>query len=255
MRILTALIVISAPAPALAWGPTGHRITGVIAEANLSGIARAQVQQILGKETLAEAANWPDEMRSHPSEFWRETSTPWHYVTVPIGETYARAKAPAEGDAMVALKRYAAILKDPKGTLEGKQAALRFIVHIIGDLHQPLHAGKPGDRGGNDVEVTFFSAKSNLHSVWDSGLIDHRKLSYTEYAAWLSKDLTPEQVVQWWSPDPIGWISESTKLRDTIYPVDSNLSWNYAFEHTPNVDLRLSMAGVRIAAFLNETLE
>lgn len=254
MRALFLLALLALPSPALAWGQTGHRITGVIAEAHLSGLARARIRQILGDASLAEASTWPDEMRSDPSPFWQKTSTPWHYVTVPVGQTYADARAPEEGDAMTALRRFTGTLKDPKAPLADRQLALRFIVHIVGDLHQPLHAGKPGDRGGNDVRVTFFGEETNLHSVWDSGLIDRRQLSFTEYATWLSREIGPEDVVAWWSTDPATWIGESTTLRDTIYPADPKLSWSYAFQQTANVDRRLSMAGIRIAAYLNQVL-
>lgn len=254
MRGLLLVALLALPSPALAWGQTGHRITGAIAEVHLSGLARARIRQILGDESLAEASTWPDEMRSDPSPFWQKTSTPWHYVTVPVGQGYADAHAPDEGDAMTALRRFTATLTDPKAPLADRQLALRFIVHIVGDLHQPLHAGKPGDRGGNDVRVTFFAEDTNLHSVWDSGLIDRRQLSFTEYAAWLSREIAPADVVAWWNADPLVWIGESTRLRDTIYPADPKLSWNYAFQQTPKVERRLGMAGIRIAAYLNRVL-
>ena len=254
MRLLLTIALLVLPSPALAWGQTGHRITGTIAEAHLSGLARARIRQILGDETLAEASTWADEMRSDPSPFWQKTSTTWHYVTVPVGEAYADTHAPAEGDAMTALKRFSATLRDPNAKLADKQLALRFIVHIIGDLHQPLHAGKPGDRGGNDVKINFFGEDTNLHSVWDSGLIDRRQLSFTEYAGWLSREVSAEDVVAWWRTDPRVWIGESTKLRDAIYPEDPKLSWTYAFQQTPSVNRRLQMAGIRIAAYLNDLL-
>lgn len=253
-HFLLCLALLSLPAPALAWGQTGHRVTGAIAEAHLSGLARAKIQQILGHETLVEASTWPDEMRSDPAAFWQKTATPWHYVTVPPGQTHAHVGAPPEGDAASALKRFAATLRDPKASLEDKRLALRFIVHVVGDLHQPLHAGKPGDRGGNDVKVSFFGDETNLHSVWDSGLIDRRQLSFSEYAAFLARRIAPGDVVAWWNSDPNVWIGESTKLRDTIYPAEPKLGWDYAYQHTNQVDERLSMAGVRIAAYLNDLL-
>ena len=251
---LLCLALLALPTPALAWGQTGHRVTGAIAEMHLSGLARARVQQILGDETLAEAATWPDEMRSDPAPFWQKTATPWHYVTVPPGETHAHVGTPPEGDAASALKRFSSTLRDPKASLDDKRLALRFIVHIIGDLHQPLHAGKPGDRGGNDVKVSFFGDDTNLHSVWDSGLIDRRQLSFSEYATFLTRRIAPADVVAWWNSDPQVWIGESTKLRDTIYPAEPRLSWDYAYRHTPEIDQRLSRAGVRIAAYLNDLL-
>lgn len=240
-------------APAQAWGPTGHRITGILAEQNLSGVARAQVRLLLGTESLAEAATWPDDMRSDPDPFWQRSASPWHYVTLHGPHGYTPSDAPGEGDAMTALAHYSAVLRDPKASHDDKASALRFVVHIIGDLHQPLHVGKPGDRGGNDVKVAWFSKPSNLHSIWDSEMIDGARLSYSEYAGWLSARMTPADVIGWSTVDPAHWIEEGAKLRDTAYPATSetNLSWSYAYRHRPEVEKRLSQAGVRIAAYLN----
>ncbi|MEA3065286.1 MAG: nuclease [Sphingomonadales bacterium] len=255
-RFILVLLACALPAsPALAWGQTGHRVTGAIADHYLSGAARAHVRLLLGNESLAQAATWPDDMRSDPAAFWQKTASPWHYVTVPAGSTHAAAGAPPEGDAVTALARFARVLRDPKASVEEKRLALRFTIHIVGDLHQPLHAGRPGDRGGNDVKVSWFGAPSNLHSVWDSGMIDSRQLSHSELADWLFGAITPEQVIAWSDADPETWIAESVALRETLYPADPKLSYAYAYEHGPEVDGRLSRAGVRIAAYLNKIFE
>src|SRR5438445_6979782 len=126
------------PSPALAWGKTGHRVVAAIADTQLSGLARAHVEQILGPgESLDEAANWPDEMRAAPGDFWQKTATPWHYVTL-NGIIYDHA--PPEGDALEALGRFSKTLQDPNASRADKQLALRFIVHLVGDLHQPLRS-------------------------------------------------------------------------------------------------------------------
>lgn len=244
------------PAPALAWGKTGHRVVAAIADAQLSGLARAHVKEILGQaESLDEAANWPDEMRSYPSPFWQKTSTPWHYVTL-NGIVYDHA--PPEGDALEALNKYSATLRDPSATLADKQLALRFIVHLVGDLHQPLHVGKCCDRGGNDIKVKWFGRDVNLHSVWDSALVDEQQLSFTELTAKLQRHTSNADVIAWWDINPRDWISESGQIRDTIYPRPSTdakkvpeLSYSYVFQNTPIMERRLKQAGVRLAAYLN----
>lgn len=252
-RFLAALLCCTIPAgPALAWGQTGHRVTGAVAERYLSGVARARVQLLLGTESLAEAATWPDDMRSDPAQFWQRTAGPYHYVTVPQGRTYAEAGAPPEGDGVTALARFAQVLRDPDATLEDKRLALRFSIHIIGDLHQPLHAGRPGDRGGNNVRVTLFGQQTNLHSVWDSGLIDSRQLSHSELAEWLARAITPEEVIAWSVISPETWIAESVALREQLYPASNQLSYAYAYQYGDAIDDRLSRGGVRIAAYLNE---
>ena len=253
-RFILALLACALPAtPAFAWGQTGHRVTGAVADHYLSGLARAHVRLLLGTETLAQAATWPDDMRSDPAPFWQRTANPFHYVTVPAGSTHAATGAPPEGDAATALARFAAVLRDPAASLEDKRTALRFSIHIVGDLHQPLHAGRPGDRGGNDVKVSWFGEATNLHSVWDSGLIDSRQLSHSELAGWLVGAIAPEQVVAWSNPDPEVWIAESVALRETVYPAGPapKLSYAYAYQHGAELDGRLSRAGVRIAAWLN----
>jgi len=137
------------PSPALAWGKTGHRVVAAIADTQLSGLARAHIKEILGSaESLDEAANWPDEMRSAPTQFWQKTATPWHYVTL-NGVLYDHA--PSEGDALEALQRYTATLRDPNASLADKQLALRFIVHLVGD--------PGGGRRGEEVDVAVGAAK------------------------------------------------------------------------------------------------
>jgi len=251
-----------APAPALAWGKTGHRVVAALADAQLSGLARAHVKELLGVESLDEAATWPDEMRSAPTQFWQKTATPWHYVTL-NGVIYDHA--PSEGDALQALQRFSATLRDPNASLAEKQLALRFIVHLVGDLHQPLHVGKCCDKGGNEVKVKWFGKDQNLHSVWDSALVDDEQLSFTELAAKLRRHTSNDDVIRWWDINPRDWISESAQIRETVYPAMPpkgaknkkgepavpELSYSYVYKFTPVMEQRLKQAGVRLAAYLN----
>lgn len=240
---------------ALAWGQVGHRVTGSIAEQYLSKKAREQIMKIFPYESLAEVSTYADEMRSDPSTFWQKTAGPWHYVSIPVGKSYKQVGAPDEGDAFTALQNFAATLKNKQASKADRQLALHFIVHIIGDLHQPLHAGNGTDRGGNDVKLKFFWKDSNLHRVWDSGLIDGKQLSYSEWSQWLGSKITPEMATKWNEPDPLVWISESIKIRDTIYPDDDEISYEYQHKNLPIVKTRLQQAGVRIASFLNKVFE
>jgi len=254
------------PSPALAWGKTGHRVVAAIADPQLSGLAKAHIREILGgAESLDEAANWPDEMRSAPDVFWQKTATPWHYVTL-NGITYDHA--PPEGDALQALAHFRSVLRDPGSSLADQQLALRFIVHLVGDLHQPLHVGKCCDRGGNDVKVKWFGKDTNLHAVWDSALVDDEQLSFTELAAKLERHTSDQDVIDWWDINPRDWISESAQIRDTLYPPPAKpdpkkklkkgekpvpeLSYAYVYKFTPVMERRLKQAGVRLAAYLND---
>ena len=261
--IAAALAAATIHSPALAWGKTGHRVVAAIADTQLSGLTRAHVKEILGVESLDEAANWPDEMRAAPEPFWQKRATPWHYVTL-NGITYDRA--PPEGDALEALNHFRAVLEDPKASLADKQLALRFVVHLVGDLHQPLHVGKCCDRGGNDVKVTWFGKPTNLHAVWDSALVDDQQLSFTELAAKLARHTSNQDVIDWWDINPRDWISESAEIRDTLYPPPGtppakgskgkdkrvpDLAYSYVYKFTPVMERRLKQDGVRLAAYLN----
>lgn len=239
--------------PAHGWGKTGHRVTGEIAQSYLSEEASVRVREILGVEDLAEASTWPDFMRSNRSDYWRRTANPWHYVTVPEGEVYPDVEVPEWGDAATALSSFRETLRDDTATPEEQVLALRFTVHIIGDLHQPLHAGNGLDRGGNTYTVTFFDKMTNLHSVWDSGLIDHEQLSYTEMSEWLGRTITAQDVSAWSVTDPAIWINESASIRDTVYPEERDLRWGYVYDQRATYRQRLKQAGIRIAAYLNET--
>ena len=247
-----ALVMLLMTSPNLwAWGQTGHRITGALAEPLLSAEAQQLVRGLLGPESLAEASTWADEMRSAPGTFWQKTANPWHYVTVPKGQDYDEAGAPPEGDAVTALARYRARLLDPSLALVARQEALRLIVHYIGDLHQPLHAGNGTDRGGNDFPVRYFGKSTNLHRVWDSSMIDGERLSYTEWVAWLAPRLDAAFKVRYASIEPKAWIGESAALRDQLYPDGDRLSYDYIFQHKDALRTRLMAAGWRIAAYLN----
>lgn len=261
MRYLKHLLLAAStaallPTEAFAWGKTGHRVTGEIAEQHLSNKAKREIKKILGVEDLAEASTWPDFMRSSRDDFWTKEAGPYHYVTIPKGKTYDAVGAPEKGDGITALAKFKAILQDEDSSLDDKQRALRFMIHIIGDLHQPLHAGDGTDRGGNDFKMTFFWEQTNLHRVWDTGLIEQEDLSYTEMTDWLSRKVTKQNVRDWSVTDPVVWVTESAAIRDTIYPEgDREEAWGYVFDHRETVRLRLSQGGVRIAAYLNEVFE
>ena len=251
-KLIIGVVAAAMSFQVLSWGQTGHRVTGAIAEIYLTPKAQLAISQLLINEDLAEASTYADEMRSNPSEFWKKTANPWHYVNVFEGKTYSDIAPPPEGNAVTALEMFTKQLKSKKASLEEKQLALRFIVHIVGDLHQPFHAGNGTDKGGNDVKLQFFWEDSNLHRVWDSGLIDRENLSYTEWTNKLSRKISSQQAKEWMEVDPKVWIAESAKLRDNLYPENDKLSWDYQYQNMPIVKQRLQMGGVRIAAYLND---
>jgi hypothetical protein len=211
----------------------------------------------LGEEDLAQASTWADVARLNPDTFWQREAGPYDYVTVPEGQAYSEVSAPEEGDALSALTRFTQTVRDPNASREQKALALKFIVHVVGDVHQPFHAGNGEDRGSNDVKVRWFGEETNLHSVWDSTLIDSRNLSYTVYARWLRRDIDPNETIAWWTADPQVWITESTAIRGLIYPApeaaNPSLGYAYQYEHFSTAEARLQQGGIRLAAYLNQT--
>ncbi|MGB3796295.1 MAG: S1/P1 nuclease [Alteraurantiacibacter sp.] len=260
---LSAVFLVSVSTPALAWGPVGHRISAQIAEDNVNGKTRAEIEAILGHEGLPEASTWPDEERSNPDRFWQETASPYHYVTLPDGVSATSISSPPEGDALTALDGFVATLRDDDATQEDRALALRFVVHLVSDLHQPLHAGNGSDRGGNDFIANWFDNETNLHWVWDEGMILRQQLSYSEYAQRLEDRIEADDVISWWDARPATWVSESADLRDRIYPETGGelgegtrespavLGYSYQWTWMPVSEERLAQSGIRLAAYLD----
>lgn len=249
MRIaFIVLLAIALPAAAPAWGPVGHRSVGHIADQRISSQTRQAVEALLGRESLAEASLWADGIRNEPK--WRKTA-PWHYVNIPDGETYDRSLRERDGDVIEALERFVVVLRFDGSNREDKIAALRFVVHFVGDMHQPLHVGRASDRGGNQFDVNWFGESSNLHRVWDSALISRLRLSPKGLVNALAARPSDE-VSRWAQADPVVWIEESMTLRPLVYNTQGKrLGRAYLNAAAPVVEERLLQAGVRLAALLD----
>ena len=233
---------------ALAWGATGHRVTGHIAYKHLSKKTRLAMQRILGQQSLAMAATWMDDVRSDSLYDMYED---WHWVTIEDNETYDQTKKNPKGDIIYALERIITELKSKKLSPKEEAERLKMLIHLIGDIHQPLHVGR-ADKGGNDVKLTWFGSNSNLHTVWDSGMIDGTRLSYTELAESLYKPSATE-VKAWQSTSIRDWAKESIGYRKQVYDIgNSKLGYEYQYRYFSIVRDRLAQAGVRLAGLLNE---
>jgi hypothetical protein len=245
---LSALLL-TVPATAFAWGPNGHRIVGRIAMNHLTAEAAHAVECLLGPEGLDQASTWGDEIRSDPA--WKRAE-PWHFISIDDAETLETTKRSPDGDLVEAIQRFEGVLRDPRASQQAKQEALKFLVHFVGDIHQPLHVGRRADQGGNDVKVTFFREDTNLHYVWDSGLIENERLSFSEFAAFIDHP-TLAELTSWPAMPVADWARESKALRERVYalPPDRKLSYEYAYANKPIVKRRLLQAGVRLAGLLN----
>ena len=234
-----------------AFGRTGHRVIGRIAERHLTPAAKRAVQALLGRVNLAQVSTYPDEIRSDPRF---SHAAPWHYVNIEDGKTYETSKKNPQGDAVEAMARFTATLRSPSASNERKIEALKWIVHLVGDIHQPLHVGRSKDRGGNAIDAMWFGDKTNLHTVWDSKMIDSTQLGFSELADFIDT-ATDKQVAMWQSSTVLEWVRESFDHRERAYTVPDPTtrgSYRYSYKHLPLVKLRLSQAGVRLAGLLNE---
>jgi hypothetical protein len=279
-KTLAVALLLTAAAPAQeaqAWGSTGHRSVALIAEQHMSTAALHKAHALLDGQSLPAASMWADEIRSEPQTY-RHTFN-WHYTTWDDEDAHFHAGQETNntGFLLSQLDAQLALLKNPKTDRVKRQQALRFVVHLLGDLHQPLHVGGGNDRGGNACRVTWHGDNSNLHTVWDSDMIDQTKLSYTELANFASLSRSRQQVSDWQKGTMRDWSLESKQLRSRIYPPEvrapltpttfltycgkdvapeamPKLGYEYSYQFMPAVYDRLFQAGIRLAKVLDETL-
>jgi hypothetical protein len=273
---ILALGLLSANA-AFAWGPTGHRVVGAVAEKHLDISVHSKIFKILDGQSLSRVANWPDEIKSEPAKY--SYTFNWHYTDW-ADDVHDHDETASSGKLLGSIKEQVAVLKNPEATQEAKVFALKFIVHLVGDLHQPLHVGNGLDQGGNLCKVTFQGQAMNLHALWDEGMINFTKLSFSELADYVSQGHTREEILAWKSGTVVDWALESKELRGKIYPENvlptpepmsikqycrkdivlsaeetPKLSYEYSYKFVPVAEQRLYQAGVRLAMVLNEALK
>lgn len=229
-----------------AWGPLGHKIVGEIAQMNLTPKAEAELKKILPNTTLAEVSTWADLIKSESQ--W-QSSKPWHFVNVPDGETYADINKDPQGDVISATNGFIKTLEDKSASNDKKAEAVKFLVHLIGDIHQPLHVGRIEDRGGNNIDITFFDRPMNLHSLWDSGLIEYQHIGVKEYAIKLSAIKSAEADSAFTYADIL---REDMSLRKQVYDFkDPVLGKEYFDKNLNTLNSRLLLAGKRLAQVFN----
>ncbi|MCL7713131.1 S1/P1 nuclease [Stenotrophomonas mori] len=256
---LAALLLL--PAPVFAWGAQGHRLVARIAETRLDPAARAETGRLLALEpgaTLAGIAPWADQLRAEDPDLGKR-SAGWHYVN--IGEdgcAYDASRHCRNGNCVVeALKAQSARLAD-RGLPDAERLqALKFVVHLVGDMHQPMHAGYAHDKGGNTFQLQFEDRGTNLHSLWDSGMFYALRLDDERYLQRLLAlpapgGIAPPQLQR----DAARWTEQSCRIAigDGLYPARRTVGDAYAATWRPVAEAQLRLAGERLAALLNELL-
>jgi hypothetical protein len=255
-RIILISAVIYLPLQSFGWGLLGHRIVGQIADSYLSKKAKKNIAGILGHESIAMSSNWADFIKSDSTYNYLSS---WHYINIKGGLSEDQAiQAIMSDTSTTAYNRINFLkteLKKKELPLVTKQLYLRLLIHFVGDIHQPLHVGRPDDRGGNRIRVLWFKDSYNLHQIWDEVLIDHQQLSYTEYATAINFT-NPAQRMEWNKSDLAHWMYESYLIAEEVYgdikTNEDKLGYQYNFKYKAVLEDRLLKGGVRLAYMLNE---
>jgi hypothetical protein len=274
------------PQMALAWGPEGHEVVALVAQSFLDADVRKRVAALLAADTspltahdIASEANWADVFRDANIDGSRDKTRQWHFVdieinapnldeacfnhpSIPLGTT--AADGPADDCVVDKIQEFAAELANPATDLEEQVTALKFVLHFVGDLHQPLHSSDDHDRGGNSKRVSASGFKTgNLHHFWDTEFVDQLGPDAKTIASDLIGHITKDQQTQWQAGTLADWAQESFKMaKDDVYGLlpepnshgSFRLSDDYVTTATNDVSLQLSKAGVRLAKLLNEAL-
>ncbi len=252
---------------AQAWGNDGHRIVGEIARQNLTSAAATEVLALLADDdeayrTLAGATLWADHIKS-------DEDRTWHYINLPRNarkKHIKRACGQPHWCVTEAINHFHRLLTSDADAI-AKRDALKYLVHLVGDLHQPLHAGRHRDAGGNAIKVTFFGRKYrvedvpyNLHAVWDTSIIRREirrnHADWRRYADALAAAVTPEERREWTGTAPEDWTLESSRLAfSAAYTAPENIEGRYYENSVSVIEKQLQRAGIRLAELLNRALD
>lgn len=258
--ILSVLFCVSAPLELLAWGPTGHRVIAEIAQRNVKKKVNKRITKLLDNYPMAYWSVWADNIKSDTTDRWKHTYV-WHFVNIPGNlpkQEVAQALSKVEQDNVYSeIPRLCETIKSKTTTVDEKRIALYFLIHLVGDLHQPMHIGRAEDLGGNRIPVYWFGTPTNIHAVWDASLINYEKYSYTEYANILNR-LSSKEKKQMQNGTLLDWLFDTYQLANAVYgsiEKEEKLSYNYPYKYKEAMELQLQRAGLRLAAILNEVFD
>jgi len=242
------------PLAGYAFGKLGHRLAGEVAAPLLCERAAAELKALNEPYPFVSAGAWADKVRYQDK--WRRSRS-WHYINVETDAFSREQKRNPKGDVLWAIEHFKPRITDSGLSDQQRREAMLFYVHFVVDLHQPLHVGYSADLGGNKVKVQLDGRKTNLHSVWDTGLLQLESQSQQDYLAAL-QSLALGRIDEWQASEPADWLRESLALRPQVYSYSERksleavtLSESYLIESKEIIDVRLAQAGVRLAGQLN----
>lgn len=255
-RYLAAALLSTMPFYVFPWGQKGHDTICFIAENHLTDSTKKAVEKLLDGKSIVYYANWMDNASNTPDYAYSKT---WHYKNIDEGETFSNALLEPKGDVVRAIREQTTTLLSDTISDDKKSVALKMLVHLVGDIHQPMHIGHRSDRGGNKWMVKYFGAPTNLHSLWDSKLVESaHKWTYTEWQQQIDRS-TPERMLEIIADGtPEKWGEECFKIATKVYnstPQDSNLSYDYINNWTPVIENQFLNGGLRLADLLNSIFD
>ncbi len=233
------------------WGKTGHRVTGHIAQNHLSGKAKRALNKLLDGHSLAFVSTYADEIKADRNN---SRFSPWHYVNYPLDMRYEDSEKSEFGDVVMAIEECIGIIKNETSTKKDRVFYLKMLIHLVGDLHQPMHASRAEDKGGNDIQLQWFGEGTNLHRVWDKNMIVSYGMTYTELATEL--DRLPK-----WKRKKIqegtiyDWVHESHLIAAELYgsvEPGEKIGYQYSYKYNNILFDQLQKGGLRLAKVLND---
>lgn len=257
--LLVLVVTILLPVKLYAWSMTGHRVIAEIAQRNIKSKTKKEVNRLLSGLPMAYWANWPDFIKSDKTGKWDHTHV-WHYVNAPgnlsENDFIEYIKNVQQENLYSEIPKLVNTLGDKNLSDDDRRTALIFLIHLMGDAHQPMHVGREEDLGGNKVSLFWFNSPTNLHAVWDGKLIDYEKYSYTEYTDILN--IIPDKDRKTHRQGSLeSWLYESHQLANELYDGvknSDNLMYEYCYKYKYVTELQLQKAGLRLAAVLDMVL-
>jgi hypothetical protein len=245
--VVSAILLIS-------WGAAGHKTVAAVAEKHLLPNVSRVVSVYLAGQEMAGVSSWADEVRDQPEY---KSTAPWHFLNLPSGLGHDAFVKYVEGlgneNIYTAIIKAETTLQDNSATIMARQEALKFLIHFVGDAHQPMHISRKEDKGGNTIQVRFDGKGTNLHSLWDSKLIEHEHLNDADLVTACDK-ATPEEIKQWQGDSPMEWLWESYQVSSELYKeveTNTNIDETYYNKWIPVIHKRINQAGIRLAGELN----
>lgn len=249
-RIFWSALVFCSAFVLISWGFKGHRAVATIAQKHLTSNTAYVVSAYLKGEGMADVATWADENRN-------PKTAPWHFLNLPLGlphEQFVKAVTESDHNVYTAILKTEAQLKDKNLSADEKNEALKYLIHLVGDAHQPMHVSRKEDKGGNTIQLRFDGKGTNLHSLWDSKLIDHEGLSEADIAKNYDNATTAD-IRKWQADSPMEWIWESYQLSSELYgnvKPGQTIDEVYYQKYIPVIRKRIDQAGIRLAGELNK---